>query len=235
MKYFTAAVVVAISVLAAPSLMAAPSTVPSGLNPGDQYRLAFVTSGGRANTSSDIADYNSFVQDHADAVPELLSLGATWSAIASTAAVDARDNTGTNPSSGRGVPIYLLNDTFLASSNPNLWGGSLSVPLNVNEFGNESSDPGNLERVWTGSLQTGRRSFSPLGGPAATFGVSSRDDGEWITGSGLPSGGLTRLRLYGLSEVLTVVPEPSTLFLLSIAGMGVIVGHSSRARRLHRN
>ena len=36
-------------------------TLPTGLNPGDQYRLVFLTSTERNATSSDIAVYNAFV------------------------------------------------------------------------------------------------------------------------------------------------------------------------------
>ena len=43
------------------SLQAQVTTVPTGLNGGDQYRLVFVTSTTRDATSSDIADYNAFV------------------------------------------------------------------------------------------------------------------------------------------------------------------------------
>jgi hypothetical protein len=43
--------------------LAAPITVPTGLNPGDRYRLAFVTSTTRDARSSNIADYNLFVTD----------------------------------------------------------------------------------------------------------------------------------------------------------------------------
>ena len=59
------------------------------------------------------------------------ALGTTWRAIASTPAVDARDNTGTNPAS-TGVPIYLLDgSTVIANSNADLWDGNLLNPLNV--------------------------------------------------------------------------------------------------------
>src|SRR5215471_8873092 len=76
---------------------AAPITVPPSLSPGDQYRLVFVTSTRRTATSSSIGDYNLFVTNAANTVPELAALGTTWTAIASTATVDARDNTLTNP------------------------------------------------------------------------------------------------------------------------------------------
>jgi hypothetical protein len=85
---------------------AVPITAPPGLDPGDQYRLAFVTSTLRDATSANIADYNAYVTTVANAVPELLALATTWTAIGSTASVDARDNTGTNPNVEAGVPIF---------------------------------------------------------------------------------------------------------------------------------
>ncbi len=105
----------------AANVFAAIITLPTSLNLGDEYRLAFVTSGTRDATSSDIADYNTFVTNAANAVPALASLGTTWTAIGSTATVDARDNTNTVPSTVNGgsvgVPIFLLNDTKLVDSN----------------------------------------------------------------------------------------------------------------------
>ena len=102
-------------VLAPLTASAAPITVPTGLNPGDQYRLAFVTSTTRDATSSNIADYNAFVTAAANSVPQFVALGTTWHAIGSTAAVAARDNTNTNftvnPS---GQPIYNLKGTLLS-------------------------------------------------------------------------------------------------------------------------
>ena len=71
---------------------AQPTTVPPGLNPGDSYRLAFVTSTGIDATSPVIATYNSFVTAVAGTVPELVALGTTWAAIGSTTTVHAHDN-----------------------------------------------------------------------------------------------------------------------------------------------
>ncbi len=93
---------------------AVPITVPTDLNPGDQYRLAFVTSTITNPFSSDIETYNSYVTGRANTVPELVALGTTWKVIGSTAATDARDNTHTNPFLDRvGVPLYMLDDSRL--------------------------------------------------------------------------------------------------------------------------
>ena len=45
----------------------AVTTVPTGLNIGDQYRLVFVTSTTRDAASTDISVYNTFVNDLAAA------------------------------------------------------------------------------------------------------------------------------------------------------------------------
>ena len=129
-------------------------TQPSSLNPGDSYRLAFVTAGTRDATSTNIADYNTFVTNAANAIPALASLGTTWTAIGSTATVEARDNTNTVPSTvgggSLGVPIFLLNDTKLADSNDDLWDGSIDVPFDRTEL-----DTAIVADVWTGTTQAG--------------------------------------------------------------------------------
>ena len=56
-------------------LYADPIIVPPGLNPGDKYRLVFVTSTTTDATSPDISYYNSFVTNVADDVPESLVSG----------------------------------------------------------------------------------------------------------------------------------------------------------------
>jgi hypothetical protein len=220
------------SLLAATSLQAAPITVPTSLNPGDQYRLAFVTSGTRDATSPFIADYNDFVQDHADAVPELLSLATTWNAIAST--LDggvARDNTGTNPDGGPGVPIFLLDDTRLAENNNDLWDGSIAQMFCIDENG--SSQLVDFDLVWTGSLSDGSSSALVFGTGAPVVGSCLGTGAGWVADTFVDHA--AHLPLYGISEILTVVPEPSSFILLGVAIMGVIVGYPSRARRRHRN
>jgi len=73
--------------------------------------------------------YDSFVQNAADAVPELAGLETTWKVIASTADIDARDHTETNLfENGTGVPIYIWTkrDLLMATM---LHGGSLSTKI----------------------------------------------------------------------------------------------------------
>ena len=99
--------------------------LPSGLSPGDQYRLVFVTSGARDASSANIEDYNDFVKSYGDQ-----AVVSNWKAIVSTATVDARDNTSSNPTTdGVGVPIYNLMGELVADDYSDLWGGELKLPI----------------------------------------------------------------------------------------------------------
>ena len=86
---------------------------PDGLSAGDEFRLLFLTSTKRDATSSDIDDYNTFVQTAAAAGHAAVQdYSDGFYAVASTADDDARDNTETTyTASDKGVPIYWLGAT----------------------------------------------------------------------------------------------------------------------------
>ncbi len=127
-------------------------TQPPSLNPGDQYRLVFVTSGIVPAESTDIAFYNDFVSNAANAA----NLGVDWKVIGSTQAVGVWQNTNTDPSppGATGVPIFMLDGTRVATDYDDLWDGTLEGNrLNVTEYGLTRNS-----RVWTGTYRYG----SPL-------------------------------------------------------------------------
>ncbi len=199
-------------------------TQPTGLNSGDQYRLAFVTSGRFSPVSGNIADYNSAVTTVANSQLDLQALNTTWKAIASTTTIDARDNTGTVPTSAggnNGVPIYLLNGTQLASGNDMLWGtssNSLMSPLSITEQGSTHTGL----RVWTGTNPFGVGD-DPLGQGTPWYGNSSLSTSAWIFAGDRPR--LENYSLYALSGTLTVaaVPEPSSFMLVgSLIGLAMV-------------
>ncbi len=79
-----ALVVGLITTMAVPATPAAILTPPA-LAPGTQYRIVFITSTSRDAQSTLIADYNTFVNNAANAGGSLLQpLMATWSVIGST-------------------------------------------------------------------------------------------------------------------------------------------------------
>ena len=194
---------------AAGGSLAQPITVPTDLNPGDRYRLAFVTSDTTdAPLQWNIENYNAFVAGVAATVPELVALGTTWKAVASTVAVSARDNTGTAPSSPDDVPIYLLDDTLLAAGNADLWDGSINVPLRVSETGGDSP-----YWVWTGTLPDGTAATEPfpgfvLGMRIVGHGVNTYTDSLWVSYGTMPYD--WSLSLYAISEPLVVPTIPAS-------------------------
>jgi PEP-CTERM motif len=217
-------------IFAAPPLsaLAALITVPTGLNPGDHYRIAFVTSTTRDATSSNIADYNAFVTNVANSVPQLAALSTTWSAIGSTTTVDARDNTLTNPNVGAdaSVPIYTLNNTLIDSTNAALWsssGSALLAGLNIDETGSTHT-----VLVWTGSTFTGTGSAgAQLGTANAREGTNGNANAAWI--QYLTDTSTLSQSLYAMSGVLTV-PEPGSFVLAGIAAVGLAVPILRRLR-----
>ena len=239
---------VVLATLGTSAAQAALVVVPPGLNPGDQYRLVFVTAGTRDATSTNIDDYNIFVTNQAtggtpgiDTALDTALNGAgfdlstiTWKAIGSTSAVAARDNTGTNPSS-TGVPIYLIDGNRVANNNADLWDGSLQHPINRNNLGISESS-----YVWTGSDSVGLGFVgAELGGGVTVFAGSVDDvsDGLWIWSDEVFFG--NPLPLYAMSSVLTVpgnqpepvtVPEPTRLLGYITLG-GLMLGGAVRKAR----
>ncbi len=188
------------------------------------YRLVFVTSGTRDATSSDIADYNSFVNTQAGSLVPT----TTWTAIASTPTVDARDNTSTNTSTdGTGVPIYNLNGQLVANDYADLWDGTINAAINYTQDG--TVRPGTLVSVWTGSETDGTekqllgagRGLGNSNGTYSYLGIYTATDGNWISTGSLV---LDQVRpLYAMSGILingvdeASIPEPGSL------GLGLVM------------
>ena len=98
---------------------------PSGLAVGTKFRLLFVTSTRRDATATDIATYNTFVQTRAKAGHSAISdsCGNRFTAVASTATVDARTNISL-PNAASGGPVYWLGGPKIADHGQDFWDGS---------------------------------------------------------------------------------------------------------------
>ena len=193
-------------------------TMPPGLQAGDTYQLVFVTAGTTVATSTSIAFYNAFVAAEANNNPTLAAFdalhGVTWTAIGSTASIDARVNA---PSSGR---VYTLDGAQVASTAQPLYIGdgtdSLLSLIDINQFGTFS-----MTATWTGD-GIGGVSFPShqLGSLDPTFGFSTYDTRPWeyyADGDVFGYTPATTLPMYALSSVITVsatTPEASSISLL---------------------
>jgi hypothetical protein len=190
---------------------------PAGLNPGDQFRVIFVSSATRDATSANIADYDTFITDLANAAG-LTYNGApvTWQALGSTATV-AATSSGRLPASTSSPPLYRLDGVKVADSTADLWDGTIDAAINVNELGT-----GVRGLVWTGS------DGEPLGADNTPLHLTRVGDPHetmfsfWVNVTGVPN--TEQEHLYGYSAVLTVpgaaaVPEPGSLALLGAGAL----------------
>ena len=157
------------------------SLVPSGLADGDEFRLLFVTSGTRDGSSSNIANYNTFVQNAAaNGHTDIRDYSSQFKAVASTPDDDARDNTATTyTSADKGVRIYWLNGNRVANQYEDFYDGSWDDEANAkNESGGNHSVS---TQPWTGSDSDGTEDFTtvtnarePWARPECDWGIPER-------------------------------------------------------------
>ena len=187
---------------------------PVGLNPGDHYRIAFVTSGVTLATITDIAHYDTFVTDAATAVgSELALLGATWQVIGSTATVDAYSHIGGSFS----FPIYRPDGVLVASGSAGLWSGALQSAIDIDEYGSLLDTI-----VWTGTHHEGLQYKSNVLGSSVLVeaGLSTGLNVSWVDGSVMEPG--YSHSLYGISSDLIVpyaTPEPGTVGMMLLGAV----------------
>jgi hypothetical protein len=212
---------------ALPASHAAVITAPGNLNYGDQYRLVFVSRFTWWGDGTDISAYNTMLTNDANSIfsdPLVSALNSNWYLIGSTAAVDARDNTNTNPvTDGAGVPIYNLVGLRVANNNSDLWDGSIQNLINIDNTG---ASPCCSASVWTGSTTAGVEWSSwGIGNSSASQGYWGYTSSAWIqngnTSSTAQSSGQLRY-LYAMSDTLTYIPLPGTLWLFGSGLLGLI-------------
>ena len=190
------------------------SLIPEGVLPGQQFRLIFLTSTTRDSSSTDIDDYNTFIQDRLAVGHEVIGeYRSGFRVVGSTADVDAQDNTVTT---GTGVRIYWLNGVRVADNYADFYdGGWDNEAAPRDESGNAHSFTGRRIFVGTGSLHNGTKDTSGggrgLGATIVRLGALDDDDGGigplQSTTTGSKTGGF---RFYGLSQIFQVeqIPEP---------------------------
>jgi len=200
-----------------------PTWVPSGLNPGETYHLVFVTSTARDATSTDIADYNNFVDARGDTLENNPYGGITWKCIGSTSTVNAKDNIGYASSSS---PVYNLQGDLITNNSADLWDGTIQNAILMQETGATGS-----KTPHTGSTTAGvAHGTYYLGATDVMYGRSAVADSGWIANT--QDGKSNNRNLYGFSQELTVaaVPEPTTVVLCSICLAGAAVLRRRRRR-----
>ena len=192
------------------------SLIPTGLSTGDKFRLLFLSSTQRNASSTDIADYNTFIQTRAAAGhTDIRAYSASFRVVGCTAAVDARDNTKTTyTTTDEGVPIYWLNGAKAADQYEDFYDGSWDDEANnKNESGTNGPDTSqNVNYPWTGCDHDGTEAVTGADSFALGTGLVDARVGRpnsSVSGHGPLNGQTNRSNsqdspLYGLSEVFQV-------------------------------
>ena len=181
--------------------------IPSGINPGDSFRLMFVTSGGRDATSTAIAPYNTHVRTYAARNPYLALFSSTFTALASAWDVHARPNTLSRSGDlGASDPIYWVGGPKIADSYADFYDGSWDYTGQSGQHPRTESGGAIIHQweVWTGT--------SPLGANVVNFQLGNNPAGIGkpnTAGKELHAAGEDRPAsqskfLYAMSPVLTV-------------------------------
>ena len=188
------------------------SLIPSGLGEGAVFRLIFLSSTKHDASATDIATYNTFVQNSADAGhDDIQDYSAGFRAVGCTAAKDARDNTATTfTSSDQGVPIYWLNGTKVADHYQDFYNGNWDDEANdKNELATNGPNTSQVSNYpFTGCSHNGTGDTANTLGAAGAVRVgrpnSSASDHGPISNSSDTAGSSDTRPFYGLSEVFKV-------------------------------
>ena len=202
------------------------SLTPTGLTSGEQFRLIFLSSTKRDGSSTDIANYNTFVQTRAAAGDtDIQAYSDGFKAVGCTEDVDATDNTSTT---GTGVPIYWLDGNKAADDYADFYDGTWDDEANdKNELGENGPDTSQTTNYpLTGCLDDGTEAVSGsnsrgLGGSLVRLGrPNSSASGNGPLSSSSNVGNSADRPMYGLSGVFEVAapPAPTSLVLVSNTG-----------------
>ena len=203
--------------------------MPSGLDPGDEFRLLWVTSGARDAAATGIGDYDGFVRELVarSGVTELRPYTGLVSVLASTAAVDARDHTATtHTGSDTGAPIWWLTGSQAADDYADFYDGAWAAQAHSDartEAGTNTGFTGSTV-IWTGSGASGVEHSASgtsygLGRAAVASASLSNLNGTsrtpLLTGTAANSGSG---RFYALSPVFKAFDEVT----LSVSSSGAV-------------
>ena len=185
--------------------------IPSGLNPGDQFRLLIRTSTTRTARSGNIADYDTHVRDRiAAGHAAIQAYSSDFKAVGSTSTVDARDHIRMNPnnSAHADVAVYWLNGLRVAANTTGFWGQTWENWAGGDcrdEAGTACTNASNWP--WTGTSTNGTKAsrLEYLGNaPIVRYGsLATGGNTSWPISNSQGQAGVAR-PLYGISPVFEV-------------------------------
>jgi hypothetical protein len=181
-------------------------TAPSGLAVGDKFRIVRLTTETTNGTSADITTYNNVANATAYSYG---GVTVSWKAFASTSVADGSGNS-INARTNIGAvnsDVYRLDGVKISTAANFYTGNHLAAASTANP----------AVFVWTGSDSDGTGKANYLLGVNASSlaGLSDQSGGGWVDWSQQDKN--SQFGVWAVSQELTVVPEPGTMLLASLA------------------
>ena len=190
------------------------SLMPTGLVGGQKFRLLFITLTGYSSANTDIEGYNTYVQGQANAAnahTDIKAYNSHFRVLGSTADVDARDNTRTNPNDYASVPIYWMGGAKVADNYGDFYDGSWDSEEWTGPTGTSPSSTQVL--MGTGSENNGTEAVQQ--GVSRAMGSTTAVRIGTVNGTGDPLSAIsqtagTNHRYYALSNIFVVPNTEAT-------------------------
>ena len=193
------------------------SLIPTGLGPGDSFRLMFIPSTGITAVGSSITTYDNHVQSAAAAGhTDIQAYSSAFKMLGSTRVTDARDHTGTT---GVGVPIYWLNGAKIADNYADFYDGTWDEEAQGRRESGAVVNLSSTWQIWTGSTHQGTELIgagnnSRALGPSAPHNLVGVGKPNSTTSGHGPLAGDTADKngskaVYALSDVFIVASNPT--------------------------
>ena len=194
------------------------SLIPTGLGPGDSFRLMFIPSTGIDAAGSTTTGYDNHVQSAAAAGhADIQAYSSAFKILGSTRATDARDHTGTT---GVGVPIYWLNGAKVADNYADFYDGTWDEEAQGRRESGAVVNLSSSWQIWTGSTHQGTELIGAgnnsraLGGASVSANLVGVGKPNSTTSGHGPLAGETADKngskaVYALSDVFIVASNPT--------------------------
>ncbi len=184
---------------------------PLGLGAGETFRLLFMTEDHRDATAADIGVYDAHVREAArDGHAAIRRYADHFRVVGSTAAVDARDHTRTNPNDAghTDAEVWWLNGERVAANNAGFWSDTWENWAMADRRFESGERSTSNDWPWTGTRTDGAKEANPLGASNARRGRFSTTDADTGPISYNTIASTQDHAFYGISPLFRVEPTP---------------------------
>ncbi len=184
---------------------------PLGLGAGETFRLLFMTEDHRDATAADIGVYDAHVREAArDGHAAIRRYADHFRVVGSTAAVDARDHTRTNPNNAghTDAEVWWLNGERVAANNAGFWSDTWENWAMADRRFESGERSTSNDWPWTGTRTDGAKEANPLGASNARRGRFSTTDADTGPISYNTVASTQDHAFYGISPLFRVEPTP---------------------------